>query len=386
MSSSDTRPPLFDPQPPDRPSPRSTKDSSGGFSRNKKQRSSRRPSPGDSGGDSPKWVRPFILGGLLLVAVVSLVSIFGSGGEPESDGAVTSDQQADGADVPAVAGDSAEDLTASGAVVAESADAGGPDASDASAESGASADTDAAADTDVVGSGTAEAGPTEDLTRIEAFAVEFAFDYLNFQADQAAIREARLAAYLAPGLDPQLGWDGEGAQAAVLTMPVQTTLTDRGATVVVASQVTGPDASQWIHLAVPVAEDASGRLAVTAAPAYVPRPAAGEPEPPDVALDDDLGEELSGRMTPLFDAFADRAVVNEDGITAPDARIRGLDGDVSLVSVGELRVLEGDSTTRDARINVTWLRETAGSELTQSYVLTLVSDGDDWLVQQISTG
>ena len=377
MSASDTRPPLFDPSPGPKQVPTKSTPAEGGapFSRNPNPRSRGKRDQSGDGSNSPTWVRPFIFGGLILVAVISLVSIFGGGGEDES--ATTS-----GADL-AVQQDVAADPEPDPVVAAE--DPSGDAATAQTPSTDATTATAAVAD-DVTATAGGASPTTATTTALEAFAVEFAFDYLNFSADGADIREARLASYLAPGLDPQLGWDGEGAQAAVLTMPVSTSFTEDGATVVVASQITGAQASQWVHLAVPIGVDDAGRFAVTASPAYVSRPDAGDPAGSDPPVDDELSAELGDLAEPFFRAFASRDVVNETGITAVDADIRGLNGDVSLVSVGALRVLDGDDTTRDATINVTWQRDTAGSQITQTYVLTLTADGGDWLVQQINTG
>ncbi len=368
MASTGTRPPLFDPDP-------------GGFDDDVAEpRFPRRPSSGGRGkdGSSPRWVRPFILGGLVLVALISLLSVL-TGGEETPDR------------TPTVVTTSSE--------VAAADQATAPPARTASTGTDAVVDTpptsqpSAAAPVEAADATAVPAEPTPvlpaspTLQRATAFAVQFAHDYLNYDQANPEVRQRELRLYLAPGVDPQLGWNGQGSQVAVLTVPVESRETEDGAAVTVAAQVTGRDAPRWVHLAVEVVRDDQGRLAIRRAPAFVPRPQPGVPaEAPARALDQVLSDQLQSGMQPLFAAFASDPAVDVPGTTAPGATIRGLGGQVSLGSVGPLRVFVGDDTTREAQIDVAWLDEVTGGTTSQTYILRLSAVDGSWLVTAITTG
>jgi hypothetical protein len=358
MSATGTRPPLFDPEP-------------GSFDDDvDPPRFPHRPSGRRGGGvrpddASPRWVRPFLLGGLVLVALLSLLSFLGGGhAEDPSTPAVP-------ATAPAVAQEPPPTPEP----------APPPAATPAPAEAVASAPLVPADDV-------ARPGPTADdadLLVARAFAAQFAHDYLNLDEANPQVRQRNLRAYLAPGLDPQLGWDGTGTQVAVLTVPVDATRTDRGVTITVAAQVTGRDAPRWVHLAVPLGQDDVGRWAVIAAPGYVPRPEPGAPAPADgPALDEALGSALQPAAQALFTAFATDEVVRLDGVTSPGSTIRGLDGQVELVGVGPLQVHRGAGPARTAEVEVTWRDEVTRTTLAQRYTLDLLEDDGAWLVHAVT--
>lgn len=216
------------------------------------------------------------------------------------------------------------------------------------------------------------------LQRAAGFAVQFANSYLNYDAEAPDIRERELSAFLAAGLDPQLGWDGQGRQVAALTVALEVAEQPDGRVeVIVAAQVTGPRAPRWVHLAVPLAADADGRWAVIAPPSFVPRPAAGRPIVPAAPpVDLALSEELAGPVAEVMAVYGAEPVVSVPGLTAPDATIRGLSGAFALVEVTSVSVHAGDGPVRTAEVVVTWDNEVTGGQVSQGYTVELVqSDG-----------
>lgn len=398
MSSTGTRPPLFDPE----PEPEGFDAAKGSGTQQFPQRRSAggpgypRARSSASSGSSPRWVRPFIFGGLVLIAVISLVSILASGDEAPTSG----DQPTT---TPVVAAPPAEDADPVGSDVgvtdaAELPDADAPDADAAVADAEVEPGTVVPQTTDVPEEtadlpGGADAGPdvaqvlTPDLQVATAFAVQFTHDYLNYDQAQPDVRERDLRAYLAPGLDPQLGWDGQGTQVAVLTVPIQTVTQGDRVVVTVAAQVTGEDAPRWVHLAVPLAQDQDMRWAVIAQPAYVPRPGAGNPaSDPDAEVDPELSSSLTAAMEQLFRAYATEGAVAIGGVTAPGATIRGLQGQVTFVEIDAVRIMAGDGDTRTGSVTVTWNDAITGGSISQTYVVDLVGSGDGWLVEGVAVG
>ncbi len=371
MSSTGTRPPLFDPD----PEGFDEQVSEPRFPRRPAATGGRGARPTGGSTTSPRWVRPFIFGGLVLVGVISLISVFSGSSD---DIATTTPVTTPGPSADPVIPDPVP------------ADPGTADPGTATVQPTATP-APAAPEPQM----TAESGignlatdvPTlagSNLQAATAFAVQFAHDYLNFDEANPDIRQRDLRQYLAPGLDPQLGWDGKGTQLAVLTLPVDAQETGRGARVVVAAQVTGRDAPRWVHLAVELARDDLGRLAVTDVPAFVARPQPGTPtRPADLPADRTVAASLQPDMQSLFAAYAADTTVQVPGVTVPDASIRGLGGQVSLGTVGTLQVPEGDSLTREATIEVRWTDDVTGGSMLSRYRLDLVSVDGDWFVQAI---
>lgn len=371
MSSTGTRPPLFDPEPgsfdDDVDSPT--------FPR-KRKRGKKGPTDRSDGeaNTSPAWVRPFIFGGLILVAILSLFSFFGASDDAEepADPAVA---EIEASVVPAADGDAA---TAPAPVAQQPEAAREPAGQPVQAEpvSPQQAQIDEVA--------AVPAAPGAGTRAAEAFAVQFAHDYLNFDEANPQIRERKLRGYLASGLDPQLGWNGEGVQLAVLTLPVDVQPTDDGTVVVVAAQVTGREAPRWVHLAVPLAVDDGGRYAVTGQPSYVPRPPLGGVDPvDDPPVDQTLTAELGPQIERFFTAFGSETTVQLDGVTAPDSRIRGLNGAFVLAAVDDVAVHTGEDDQRTARATVTWRDDVTGTTVEQSYDLTFTRHDDGWLIEQL---
>ncbi len=361
MSAAGTRPPLFDP---DREFDRLGPEGGGRPPRFPARRTtSRRRSP-----------LRVVLVVLLLVAVVVLVAAAVTG---RDDGGTAAGPEPD---VPVTAPAAPDDAAAQDPAPPAAEGQPGESAADEAA-------ADAAAD-DAAPGGDDPAVPAEpvDLQAASAFAAQFAHDYLNWDEGRPEVRARTLASYLAPGLDPQLGWDGSGVQVAVLTLPVAVRPTASGVEVTVAVEVTGVQAPRWVHLAVPLAADDEGRWAVTAPPAFVPRPAAGSPDtPPDAPVDVDLTAALADHLETLLTAYATSDVVTVEGVTAPDAAIPGLRGQLALAEVAAFEVRrEADGPVGHA--TVVWHDEVTGATLTQAYRLPLVQVADGWRVGAVQAG
>src|SRR5580698_3079416 len=112
----------------------------------------------------------------------------------------------------------------------------------------------------------------------DAYALEFGQVYLNFSPATAAARGTQLAAFLPPGSDPQLGWDGAGTQHLVSEQVAGVSVTSsRTAVVTSLARVSG---AGLIELDVPVY--ASGtRMSVSGNPSLFAGP--GKAVPPQAS-------------------------------------------------------------------------------------------------------
>jgi hypothetical protein len=227
---------------------------------------------------------------------------------------------------------------------------------------------------------------TPELQQATAFAVQFAHDYLNYDQERPEVRERELRAYLAPGLDPQLGWNGQGTQLAVLTVPISAVGGAGSATVIVAAQVTGADAPRWVHLSVPVLQDDRGRWAVSAQPAYVPRPGAGNPDIEAPGVDQALSIELTPAMEQFFTAYASEVEVAIAGVTSPESSIRGLAAQVTFSGIDAVRIEAGDPASRQGTVSVTWVDPVTDGSIAQTYDLRLIASDGSWLIEGIDAG
>lgn len=108
-----------------------------------------------------------------------------------------------------------------------------------------------------------------------AFAVGFTRAYLTFSPERADNHARALENYLAPTLERHAGLvvsvTGEGQAVAQATVARVQRLDDRRALVTVAAELAGGDHAIR-YLAVPVARDPSGALAVFTHPSFVPAP------------------------------------------------------------------------------------------------------------------
>ncbi|GFN01423.1 hypothetical protein Sfulv_62330 [Streptomyces fulvorobeus] len=125
-------------------------------------------------------------------------------------------------------------------------------------------------------------GPTaaaypEDAAR--ALAVRAAHAYLAWDEAKPEDRARELAAVLAAGVDPQLGWDGRGTQAVGLVVPGPVIPGRAGrARVRVDAQIApGAGPVRWVAVEIPVAVAGGGRLVVSGPPRSWVSPSARPP-------------------------------------------------------------------------------------------------------------
>ncbi|MFC7592712.1 conjugal transfer protein [Nonomuraea antimicrobica] len=138
-----------------------------------------------------------------------------------------------------------------------------------------------------------------------AFAAQFAGVYLNFSPEDAASRSNKLAAFLAEGMDPQMGWDGYGKLAAVAVQPYDVEATDDKNAVVSVAFQSGP---RRMMLSVPIyysGDDGGGRFVVAGRPAILPAPAPADlPQIATPEADDAAAAELKPQLEGFFKEYA----------------------------------------------------------------------------------
>lgn len=230
---------------------------------------------------------------------------------------------------------------------------------------------------------TATAQPAFPVEAAEAFAAQFAQEYLTFNRDAAGEREARLAPYVPDGRERQFGWDGTGQRTASSAIPVTTRVIEpRQAIVTVAVRMTPPP---WIYLEVPVASDDAGGLVVAAPPSFVAPPPGIQPQrtaPP--ATDVTLSRELRPTIESFFRAYGAGSTAELTYFLPVGRSIQGLGGVFHLDALVDLRVDEGGDR-REAVADVRWLDQPTGARLTQSYRLVLRHEGGRWYVDQLGS-
>nr|WSX47577.1 conjugal transfer protein [Streptomyces sp. NBC_00974]WSX54279.1 conjugal transfer protein [Streptomyces sp. NBC_00974] len=214
----------------------------------------------------------------------------------------------------------------------------------------------------------AAAAYPEDAAR--AVAVRAARAYLTWDESKRADRARELSAVLASGVDPQLGWDGNGVQAAGLVVPgpVAVGKGGRARVRIDAEVVSGTGPARWVALDVPVVVSGGGRLAVSGAPALlgVPDEAATAPDPStrgsDLAFSSDT-------RAPVRDFFKAWSVGGAAQAAAPGAIVPALPTGVELRSVQAWEAAEGKGADRWGVARVVW--GVGGGEITQAYRVSL---------------
>jgi hypothetical protein len=229
----------------------------------------------------------------------------------------------------------------------------------------------------------------------EAYALQFGDAYLNFSPAAAAQRARALSAFLPPGTDSQLGWNGAGSQhlqaEQVASISVQGA---NRAIVTLLATVSG----HLMELGVPI-YSSGGALAVSGEPALLPPPAqATPPQPQGAAADPATQAALSTQLPPFFQAYASGDTVTLGRFLAPGVRLTGLGGLVTFSSIAQINVPSGGAT-RHITVTVVWqtvskaaaVTGTAGTNpvaaapatLQMTYEMTVVRHGSSWYVQAI---
>jgi hypothetical protein len=224
----------------------------------------------------------------------------------------------------------------------------------------------------------------------QAYAYRFGEVYLNASPATAAQRASQLAAFLPPGTDPQLGWNGTGALRLEFEHVAGIRVTDaRHAVVTLLAQVNG----HLMELGVPVYSDGRG-LAVSGEPAWLAAPPRAAVPSSSVTTSDSVTQAvLMNQLPSFFQAYASGNQVTLARFLAPGTSISGLGGQVAFGSLTGLTVPPG-GTTRDISATVLWRvpgppaqagRPAAGSAgIEVSYALRVEKSGGTWYVQGIS--
>jgi hypothetical protein len=230
------------------------------------------------------------------------------------------------------------------------------------------------------------------VTAAEAYALEFGNVYLNYSPATAAERSAALAAFLAPGTGPQLGWNGAGNQQLLAEQVAGITVRSSSAAVVTLLARLGD--GSLVELAVPVYA-AGGGMSVSGEPALLPGPAkAVAPAADQPRGDQATAAALQSQLAGFFQAYASGDQATLARFLAPGAQINGLAGVVTFGAVDAVYAPLG-GPTRTISVTVSWLlpsqpaprsagaTASAPAGLQMTYELTVVKRGGAWDVRSI---
>ncbi|GAB2946258.1 conjugal transfer protein [Nonomuraea fastidiosa] len=232
-----------------------------------------------------------------------------------------------------------------------------------------------------------------------AFAAQFAGVYLNFNPEDAASRSGKLAAFLAAGMDPQMGWDGYGKLSAVAIQPYDIEVSDAQNAVVSVAFQTGP---RRMILTVPIyySGDSSGRFAVSGRPAVLPAPAPADvPQAAAPETDDAAAAELKPQLEGFFKEYASGDTAGLQRYVAAGKSLPSFGGAFTFSQLKEVVVPVGGAT-REIQAVVVWAvpngsatpspdatdPAAVGGTLEQAYRLTVEKQGDKWFVADIRGG
>ncbi len=216
----------------------------------------------------------------------------------------------------------------------------------------------------------------------EAFALQFAQIYLNFDPAQADQRARDLQAFIPPGASGQFGWNGAGRlqlqSEEVAGISVQS---EHQALVTLLVRVN----DQLMDLSVPVYA-AAGAVVVSAEPALLPPPPAASPpstQPggsPDLATQNQFADTILPSFLPAY-AASDTATLSR--YVAKGFSITGLGGVVSYDSIQSLTVPQGGSK-RDITVTVRWKLQGQPATLDVTYEMTWIYQSGTWSVEAIT--
>jgi hypothetical protein len=148
---------------------------------------------------------------------------------------------------------------------------------------------------------TASSGPAFPAALAGAYALQFGQIYLNANPATAGQRASALAAFLPPGGDQQLGWNGSGTLQLQSEQVAGIQVTDaQHAVVTLLARVNG----QLMELGVPIYYT-GGSMAVSGEPAWLPAPQrALVPTPALANTDPGTQAELMSQLPAFFQAYA----------------------------------------------------------------------------------
>jgi Conjugative transposon protein TcpC len=230
------------------------------------------------------------------------------------------------------------------------------------------------------------------VTSAEAYALEFGNVYLNYSPATAAARSAELAAFLPPGTDPQLGWNGAGTQRLLDEQVAGIAVRSRHAAVVtlLAQLANGG----LVQLGVPIYASGDG-MSVSGEPALLPAPAMAVAPPTGRAgRDQSTAAALQTQLAGFFAAYASGDEATLARFLAPGAHVTGLAGAVEFGAIDAVDAPAGGST-RTISVTVSWLlpsqpqprsagaTASAPAGLQMTYAMTVVRRGGTWDVRSI---
>ncbi|MDA0637044.1 conjugal transfer protein [Nonomuraea sp. MCN248] len=231
-----------------------------------------------------------------------------------------------------------------------------------------------------------------------AFAAQFAGVYLNFSPEDAVSRSSKLSAFVAEGMDQQLGWDGNGKLGAVAIQPYDIEVTDANNAVVTVAFQTGP---RRLHLSVPIyysTGDAGRRFVVSGWPAILPAPAPAQlPQAAVPETDDAATAELKPQLEGFFRNYASGNTAELQRYVTAGTSLPSFAGAFTFAELKSVVVPVGGAT-REIEAVVVWIvpgavasttpdaaagSGTADGRLQQAYRLTVEKQGDKWYVDDI---
>lgn len=220
--------------------------------------------------------------------------------------------------------------------------------------------------------------------------MQFGDVYLNLNPATAAQRARNLAGLIAPGLDPQLGWNGAGTEHLLAEQVCGISVTNADDAVVTLLARLGN--GRQVELGVPVFAD-HGAMVISGDPALLQAPAKAELPQSSQSRSDQATETALRRQLPaFFEAYASGDQSTLARFVAPGAHITGLGDGQAFGGIDGIYAPAGGAS-RQIAVTVTWLLPptnpaagtTAGASasLPMAYRMTVIRQGDSWDVQSI---
>lgn len=224
----------------------------------------------------------------------------------------------------------------------------------------------------------------------KAFAATFARTFLTYSPRTVAEQQAALQPMMRDGLsaaDAVSPQHGGAPQRVVAAWPARPKDLGQGhGRVTVACLVVSEGVSRMVYLAVPVARDARGRLAVDDLPAPVAVPQRGTPTvSPEVDLGDAAAapiKDLLARFMPVY--LSGKPV--EPQFLAPGGEVAALGHAYTLQEV--VSVTQVGPPTSEGRVVLARVRMTDSTTKAQfmaSYRILVAKPFDRWLIKKIQT-
>ncbi len=242
-----------------------------------------------------------------------------------------------------------------------------------------------------VASATSGRGQAFPAALAKAYALEFGQAYLNFSPAGAEQRATSLAAFLPPGTDPELGWNGVGTQTLQSEQVAGVrVLSPHRAIVTLLARVSG----HLVEIGVPIFA-AGGGLVVSGHPALLPPPSQVVPQasaspPEDLAAKQALLVMLPG----FFRAYASGDALQLGRFTVAGDPLTGLGDVVTFGGISHLSVPTAAGRARQVTVAVVWrIGSTSAAAaakapavhaaIPMTYALTVVRHGGTWRVRSI---